>query len=602
MRRLLPFFALAACSSSSTDTPPVDTGAEAETGPVCTYDGRVDPAPPVPKIHTPRWAFQPWISKDISDRDDTYAFVKGFRDRDIPVGVVVLDSPWETNYNTFVPSPKRYPEFGKMVADLKAQGIRTVLWVTQMTNEKSFDLEAGGDRYDGSAANFEEGQACGFFVNDGEKYSWWKGVGSGVDFSNDRARTWWHRQQHAVLDLGIAGWKLDFGENYIRTATIKTSKGEIPHQEYSEKYYEDFLSYGVSAKGAEEFVTMVRPYDESYEFKGRFFARKEHAPVAWVGDNRRDWVGLIDALDHTFRSAAAGYVVIGSDVGGYLDRDDKDLTKVVPADTVTFARWTATSALMPFMQLHGRANLTPWTVLDHVDETVKLYRYWSKLHQALVPFYYSLAEESYAKGTTILRPIGKDPTEWKDDYRYQLGDAFLVAPILDGTDQRDVKLPAGARWYDFWSTQSWDGGSTVAKSPMPRERIPVFLREGAIVPLDVVDDANALGTLASKGARTILVVPSAAGSAFVVHDEDGKTTALGQKDRSFTLSRTTAPVILRVRLDAAPTAVTDGSTPIAAVADRAALDTATSGQLYDATQKVLWIKIPSGTTSRTLSW
>jgi alpha-glucosidase (family GH31 glycosyl hydrolase) len=53
----------------------------------------------------------PWISKDISTRDDTRAFVAGFRERDIPVGVVVLDSPWETNYNTFVPNPTRYPDF-----------------------------------------------------------------------------------------------------------------------------------------------------------------------------------------------------------------------------------------------------------------------------------------------------------------------------------------------------------------------------------------------------------------------------------------------------------------------------------------------------------
>lgn len=602
MRRLLfPSVVLVACSSSSSD-PPADTGGVTDTAPVCPYDGRIDPRPTPPKIHTPRWAFQPWISKDISDRDDSYAFVKGFADRDIPVGVLVLDSPWETNYNTFVPSPKRYPEFAKMVADFKAKGVRTVLWVTQMTNEKSFDLEAGGDKYDGSAPNWEEGQACGFFVNDGEKYSWWKGVGSGVDFDNDAARTWWHRQQDAVLAMGIAGWKLDFGENYIRTATIKTAKGEITHQAYSERYYEDFYAYGAQVKGTDEFVTMVRPYDESYEFAGRFFAKKEHAPVTWVGDNRRDWVGLIDALDHTFRSAAAGYVVIGSDVGGYLDRDDKDLTKVIPADTLTFARWVAVGALMPFMQLHGRANLTPWTVPDHVDETVALYRWWSKLHTALVPFLYSVAEESYQKGTTIVRPVGKAPTDWAGDYRYLLGDAFLVAPLLDGTSEREVKLPAGARWYDFWSTAAYDGGATVPKAPVPRERLPLFVREGALVPLDVVDDANGLGTAASKGGRTILVYPSAAGSAFAVHDEDGKTTDLSQKDRSLTLSRAATAVILRVRLDAAPTDVKDGATALAVRADRAALDAAPSGYLYDAGQKALWIKIPSGATSRTLTW
>ena len=67
-------------------------------------------------------------------------------------------------------------------------------------------------------------------------------------------------------------------------------------------------------------------------------------------------------MDHLFRSAAAGYEVIGSDIGGYLDRDDRDLIGgVLPFDVEVFARWTGVSALMPFFQLHGRANITPWT-------------------------------------------------------------------------------------------------------------------------------------------------------------------------------------------------------------------------------------------------
>ena len=78
----------------------------------CTWTGGSAEEIADPPRHTPRWAFEPWISKDISDRDDTYSFVQGFLDRDIPVGAVVIDSPWETHYNTFVPNPGRYPEFG----------------------------------------------------------------------------------------------------------------------------------------------------------------------------------------------------------------------------------------------------------------------------------------------------------------------------------------------------------------------------------------------------------------------------------------------------------------------------------------------------------
>lgn len=59
----------------------------------CAVDVALANPPTAADRTTPLWAFEPWISKDISTADDTRAFVKGFKDRGIPVGVVVLDSP-----------------------------------------------------------------------------------------------------------------------------------------------------------------------------------------------------------------------------------------------------------------------------------------------------------------------------------------------------------------------------------------------------------------------------------------------------------------------------------------------------------------------------
>ncbi|HSO31410.1 MAG TPA: TIM-barrel domain-containing protein, partial [Labilithrix sp.] len=485
--------------------------------------------PPAIVPHTARWAFEPWISKDISDRADTYAYVDGFRDRGIPVGAVVLDSPWETQYNTFVPSTARYGDFTALVADMHARQVKVVLWITAMVNESSFDFEPGGDLYPSAAPNFEEGQRCKYFVDDGSTYGWWKGLGASLDFYNPHARAWWHRQQDVVLKAGIDGWKLDFGESYVKSDPLKTAEGDKPHQEYSERYYEDFLAYGRQVRG-QDFVTMVRAWDESYEFAGRFFAKKEHAPVAWMGDNRRDWVGLADALDEMFRSAQAGYGAIGSDIGGYLDHDDKKLLgPVIPFDSLNFARWTAVGALSPFMQLHGRGAIAPWTMPDHADETVALYKYWATLHHALVPFLYSLSEKGYAAGAAakaMLQPLG-EPASWAADYRYLLGDALLVAPLLDATGKRSVALPAGARWYDWWTTSIAEGGTTAtADFSADRLKIPLWVREGAIIPVDIDSDVLGLGKDDAKGARTILAWPSATASSFEIHEADGtKVTA-----------------------------------------------------------------------------
>lgn len=504
-----------------------------------------DRAAPLPR-HTPRWTFEPWISKDISDTDDTYAFVDGFATRDIPVGVVVLDSPWETQYNTFVPNPVRYHDFDQLVADLHARDVRVVVWITQMVNSYSMDLEMGGDTYDGASPNFAEGQTCKFFVDEGDTYVWWKGTGAGVDFFNAHARSWWHRQQDAILDRGIDGWKLDFGDNYILSTTIDTAAGPKPHQDYTEAYYHDYLTYARGRRGP-EFVTMTRGWDQSYQFAPKLYARPEDSPIAWAGDNRRDWVGLADALNTMFMSARAGYVVVGSDIGGYLDLDD--VTQVpVPASQTTFARWTAVGALSPFMQLHGRANLTPWTIPERPDETVTLYRYWSKLHHELVPFFYSLTEEAYAGGPALLDPVG-DQASWAGDFRYTLGGVLLVAPILDDTGVRDVALPAGARWYDWWAsdtTPAIDGGTTLPQyDATDRSKVPLFVRQGAILPMQ----------------SSVRVWPGADATSFTVHDDDGATTRIDAQaaadgaGATVTLSRVVAATELQVRLPAGGTKV-----------------------------------------------
>lgn len=597
MRRIsvLGLLLALACDGPASTSDAGDVGIDASPA-ACPFDAGAPEAIPEPEAYTPRWAFEPWISKDISDRDDSYAFVRGFLERDIPTGVLVIDSPWDAQYTTFTPNPSRYPDFGGMVSDMHAMGVKVVMWTTQMVNRQSFDLELGGDVYRGPSPNFRDGCACGFFVNDCTTYQWWKGKGAGVDFFHPDARAWWHRQQDPLLDLGIDGWKLDFGESYMEEDDpVSTFEGELPHQAYSEEYYRDFLAYGRHRRGR-EFVTMVRPWDVSYDRRGRFHARPEHAPVAWVGDNRRDWVGLIDALDHVFRSARAGYVVLGSDIGGYLDRDDRNLLDEIPFDVETFQRWIAVGAMMPFMQLHGRANLEPWSIPDRADETVALYRYWATLHHEMVDFWYSLAEESYAAGTAMLHPIGEED-DWPGDFRYVVGEHFLVAPITEPGGVRDVALPNDARWYDWWnpSAAPIEGGTLVADYDASEPgRIPLFVREGAIVPLDVDSDVTGLGNDASAGHLTLLVWPASEAQTFRLHEEDeAVTTITASADPvRVTLSRARRPTLLRVGAEVAPSGVSAGAA-LDEHGDRPSFDAAEAGFWFEEGNRFLWIKVPA---------
>lgn len=544
---------------------------------------------PTPPLFTPRWAFEPWISKDISDTADCRAFVAGFAERNIPVGALVIDSPWMTHYTTFTPSPSRYAGLAALIEELHARGVRIVFWTTQMINESSFDLEPGGDSYDGPSPNHPIALANDYLVNNGESYFWWKGVGGGIDFFNDEARTWWHRQQDPLLDLGADGWKLDFGENYIRTRAVATAAGVVSHQAYSEEYYRDFWAYGVERRGR-EFLTMVRPWDESYDFSGRFYAKKEHAPVAWVGDNRRDFIGLADALDHLFRSAAAGYAVIGSDIGGYLDRDDQHIRDTIPFDVEAFARWTEVATWWPFFQLHGRANLAPWTVPERTEEVVRIYRLAATLHHELVPFFFSLAQAARDSGASILKPLGAEES-WAGDYRFQVGEAFLVAPVLGAAEGRSVVLPEG-RWFDWWDPTAPALGPGMIDAPAPFDRIPVYVREGAIVPFAVSSTLTGLAPASDVAELGVLIYPGPDLSRFVLHDEDDtavliEASAAGGID--VRLARIRVPTLLTIRSSLTIASVRVGGVPVERSGDARALADAPSGWLQQG--PTIWVKV-----------
>jgi alpha-glucosidase (family GH31 glycosyl hydrolase) len=548
---------------------------------------------------TPKWAFEPWISKDISTRADTYDFVSGFSSRDIPIGVVVLDSPWETNYNTFIPNPTRYGDFPGLVSDMHARGVRVVLWTTSLVNSTSFDLEPGGDAYDGASPTLQQGEDCGFFVDEGQTYPWWKGKGAGLDFFDANARAWFHTQQDVVLGAGIDGWKLDFGENYIGglSDTFSTTDGDKARQEYGEAYYRDFLAYGRTARGP-DFLTMTRAWDESYGFAGRFYAKKEDSPISWMGDNRRDWFGLADALSESFVSARAGYVAVGSDIGGYLDHDDKNLTgPEIPFDTLVFARWVAVGALSPLMQLHGRANITPWTVPDHVDETIALYKYWAGLHHALVPFFYSLAEESYAgKRGSIVTPLGDANAMTTTDFRYMLGDAFLVAPLTDATGKANVAIPNDAPYADFFTGEEIAAGATAARDySADRSHIPLFAKAGAIVPMNV--DGAQLGFGPYTGALTVMTWPATTPSSFALHEDDGSIVTLTAVETTSTItvgaSVQKSAIVFRIHETRAPSAVSANGQALQSRLSDAALQAADSGFFYDAAAHAIVAKVPA---------
>ena len=115
-----------------------------------------------------------------------------------------------------------------------------------------------------------------------------------------------------------------------------------------------------------------------------------------------------------------------------------------------------------------------------------IFRTYAKLRYRLLPYIYSQAYAS-TQGAPPMRPLlfdfPDDEVAVAVEDEYMFGPDLLVAPIPEaGARKRGVYLPAGAAWTDAWSGAVFDGGRWIA-AEAPLERIPLYLRDGAELPI-----------------------------------------------------------------------------------------------------------------------
>jgi alpha-glucosidase (family GH31 glycosyl hydrolase) len=172
----------------------------------------------------PEWAYDFWKSRDVHEhQDDVLDDFHGFRRHEIPLDAIVIDSPWATQYNTWEFNPHQFPDARGMIAELRADGVRTVVGVTPWVNLDSRDGQippqpASERLHREPAPNYAPAADAGLFVREpaGKPFvsQWWMGTGSPVDFTNPAAEQWWRELARGLLSLGVEGIKADDGEGY----------------------------------------------------------------------------------------------------------------------------------------------------------------------------------------------------------------------------------------------------------------------------------------------------------------------------------------------------------------------------------------------------
>ncbi|HXH19839.1 MAG TPA: TIM-barrel domain-containing protein [Chitinophagales bacterium] len=420
----------------------------------------------------PEWIFYHWVWEDESTQQSAQQLVDDYLSHDIPVGAIIIDSPWETGYNTFDWDNTLYPDPQGMIDYFHSKNVRVFIWITGVVNTDVHPL-------------YDDAKAQGYFMktspasNNPGVVSWWKGDGSLIDWFNPAAVAWWKTLMDKTLNMGIDGWKCDGTDYYEILSGYSPGQGAFVNRlDYSHAYYRLFFDYTRQRLGNDRVIT-ARPIDNYHlvdQGGDNFaFAPKDINFCGWVGDQDATFDGLRAALNNMYHSSQYGYLSFGSDIGGY--REDSNNPPNMRSKEV-FIRWAQLGAFSPVMENGGGGEHRPW-MFD--QQTEDIYRKLVKLrHGCLIPYLMTQAEIAYNENRSMMTFIDKTT------YSYTLGSDIFVSPFLEEGTGIAVTFPAGSKWfYMYDETKIYEGG-TMANLSVPYDEFPVFLKEGSPL-IDAID-------------------------------------------------------------------------------------------------------------------
>jgi alpha-glucosidase len=275
------------------------------------------------------------------------------------------------------------------------------------------------------------------------------------------------------------------------------------------------------------------------------FAGIQRYAANWMGDNQARWDHLWLSMPMAMGLGLSGQPFIGADIGGFQGDSNAEL----------FLRWMQYGTLTPFCRNHSEIGYVDQYVWSWGEPIQDLARAAIELRYRLLPYIYAAFLRAAETGAPVQRPLlydyQYDATVRDIDDEYLLGPDLLVAPVISaGVTARHVYLPAGG-WYEWHTDQAHSGGIfLLAETPL--DRIPIFARAGAVIPMWPEAPASTDG-FHPDVVELHLFVPTVAGtSRSFMQEDDGLTFAAAEGARyrtSFEVTRTGDRIRLRADVE-----------------------------------------------------
>jgi alpha-glucosidase len=422
----------------------------------------------------PRWVFGYHHSRwGYRSEDDIRNVIKGFKDHALPISAIHLDIDYMDGFRLFTINEENFPDMRKLTSDLRNEEIKVVSI-----------LDVGVKR-DPKYSIYQEGIRKGVFCKlpDGKILNGlvWPGWSVYPDFTKPETRQWWAEKYQQLLDAGIAGFWHDmneptsfaaWGEKTLPRPTVHNMEGRGGDHREAHNLYGLLMN-----RSGYEALRKYTPDRRPWIFSRSGWAGLQRYAWNWTGDTETSWQSLRQTIATILGLGLSGHAFSGPDIGGFSGSPSAEL----------YLRWFQLATFLPFFRTHsaiGTERREPWV---YGEPTTSIIRKYLKIRYRLLPYLYTLAWDAHVNGVPPVRPLfWIDPGEQSlrnIDDAFLLGDALLIAPMLvEGAHTRQVILPPG-NWYSYWDDHI-STGSTRLEVDAADDIIPIFVKEGSIVPME----------------------------------------------------------------------------------------------------------------------
>jgi len=431
----------------------------------------------------PKWAFGLFQSQDrYLSQKEILSVKDNYRNNHIPVDVIVQDwYYWDPlPIGSHVMKPERYPDPKAMVAELHKAHIHGMISIWPVFGKGTPD-------YDALDKN-------GFLTS----ITWDNVVTHTFDTYYDahnpaaREMYWDQARDSLVKRYGWDAWWVDQCEpdngtllDERRKANFSVGKGIDYFNTYSLEHSKGLY------KGWRRDIPGKRAY---FLIRQAFAGEQRNAATLWSSDISCSYQALKSQVPQGINACVSGIPYWTSDIGGYhYHWTAPDWSK--PEFQELFTRWFQFGTFSPIFRIHGKGERALFSK-NWSDSTKAILLKYDNLRYRLLPYIYSLAGKVTRENYTIMRSLAFDFRNDKNVYdipdQYMFGPAFLVNPVTEqlysgenaasGKHTREVYLPAGTAWYDFWTGKKYNGGNKM-EVDVPIETMPLYVKAGSIIPM-----------------------------------------------------------------------------------------------------------------------